>query len=148
MSFYRLQIVMMAMRFSTTRAINALATRLTPGFRRERASYVQPAESVQDLGLVVSRDSFAFHARLGRLEASTQPSAVFVKWENMRVLARQRVQHAKRDKLQTLRARAQLVVSLVVRERVPTMTTPRVSHARAHSTASRVNAKIVRSRMS
>ena len=37
--------------------------------------------------------------------------------------------------------------SLVVRERARTLTTPRVSHARAHNTASRVNAKIVLSQM-
>ena len=88
---------MMVMRLAWVkiRVFNALATRLTPGFRREGASYVQPAESVQDLGLVVSRDSFAFHARLGRLEASTQLSAVFVKWANTLVLVRQHVKHAK-----------------------------------------------------
>ena len=80
------------------RATNALATRPTPGFRREGVSYVQPAGSGQDLGSVVIRDSFAFHARRGRLEASTQLSAMFVKWENMQVLARQRVKHAKEDK--------------------------------------------------
>ena len=56
-------------------------------------------------------------------------------------LVRQHVKRAKRDKLQTLRAHAQLVASLAVRERVPTLTTLRVSHARARSTASLVNAK-------
>ena len=38
--------------------------------------------------------------------------------------------------------------SLVVRERAPTLTTPRANHALARSTASLVNAKIVRSRTS
>ena len=80
------------------RATNALATRLTRGFRREGVSYVQPAGSGQDLGSVVTRDSFAFHARRGRLEASTQLSAVIVKWENMQVLARQHVKRAKEDR--------------------------------------------------
>ena len=80
------------------RAINALATRPTRGFRQEGVSCVQPAGSGQDLGSVVIRDSFAFHARQGRLEASTQPSAMFVKWANTLVLPRQHVKHAKEDK--------------------------------------------------
>ena len=95
-----MKVAAMAMRrvLVIPRATNALATRLTPGFRREGVSYVQPAGSGQDLGSVVTRDSFAFHARRGRLEASMQLSATFVKWENMQVLARQRVKHAKEDK--------------------------------------------------
>ena len=80
------------------RAISALVTRPTRWFRQEGVSYVPLVESVRDLGSVVTRDSFAFHARRGRLEASTQLSAMFVKWENMQVLARQRVKRAKEDR--------------------------------------------------
>jgi hypothetical protein len=80
------------------RATNALATRLTPGFRREGVSYVQPAGSGQDLGSVVTRDSFAFHARRGRLEASMQLSAVIVKQASTQMLVRQYVKRAKEDK--------------------------------------------------
>ena len=90
----------MAMRlaWARTRAISALATRLTRGFRQEGVSYVLPVESGQDLELAVTRDFFAFHAKRGRLEASTQLSAVFVKWANTRVLVRQLVKHAKEGK--------------------------------------------------
>ena len=77
------------------RAISALVTRPTRWFRQEGVSYVPLVESGQDLGSVVIRDSFAFHARRGRLEASTQPSAMFVKWANTLVLVRQHVKHAK-----------------------------------------------------
>ena len=98
MSFYRLQLVMMAMRFSTTRAINVLVTRRTRGFRQECVSYVPLAKSGLQLGSVVTNDYFAFHAKLGRLEALPQLSAMFVKWANMRVPVRQRVKHAKEDK--------------------------------------------------
>ena len=95
-----MKVAAMAMRHVSVipRATNALATRLTPGFRREGVSYVQPAGSGQDLDSVVTRDSFAFHARPGRLEASTQPSVMFVKWVNTLVLPRQHVKHAKEDK--------------------------------------------------
>ena len=92
-----MKVAPMAMRHVSVipRATNALATRLTPGFRREGVSYVQPAGSGQVRGSVVTRDSFAFHARRGRLEASMQLSAVFVKWANTLVLVRQHVKHAK-----------------------------------------------------
>ena len=80
------------------RATNALATRPTRGFRREGVSCVPLVELGRDLSSVVTRDSFAFHARQGRLEASTQLSAVFVKWANTLVLVRQHVKHAKEDK--------------------------------------------------
>ena len=91
---------MMVMRhaLAKTRATSALVTRPTPGFRQEGVSCVPLVESGQDLGSVVTRDSFAFHARLGRLEASPQLSAVFVKWANTLVLPRQHVKHAKEDK--------------------------------------------------
>ena len=148
--FCGMKVAAMAMRHVSVipRATSALATRPTRGFRQEGVSYVPLVELGQDMGLVVTRDSFAFHARPGQLEASTQPSALFVKRASTQVLARQHVKHAKVDKLRTPRARAQLAASLVVRERDPTLTTPHASHARARSTASRVNAKIVLSRMS
>ena len=95
-----MKVAAMAMRRVSVipRATNALATRLTPGFRREGVSYVQPAGSGQDLDSVVTRDSFAFHARRGRLEASTQLGAMFVKWVNTQMLARQHVKRAKEDR--------------------------------------------------
>ena len=77
------------------RATSALATRPTRGFRQEGVSCVPLVESGRGLGSVATRDSFAFHARPGRLEASTQLSAVFVKWANTLVLVRQHVKHAK-----------------------------------------------------
>jgi hypothetical protein len=92
-----MKVAAMAMRHVSVipRATSALATRPTRGFRREGVSFVPLVESGLDLGSVVTRDSFAFHARRGRLEASTQLGAMFVKWVNTQMLARQHVKRAK-----------------------------------------------------
>ena len=94
------KVVVMAMHLAWVRirATSALATRLTRGFQQEGVSYVPLVELGRDLGSVVTRDSFAFHARRGRLEASMQLSAVIVKWVNTQMLVRQYVKRAKEDR--------------------------------------------------